>query len=511
MDLNLTVIRYQNLPSQGLPGAIIGVAGGTIGRSPDNDLVLPDPERWVSGHHARIDFRNGSFYITDTSKNGTFVNHVDEPLREGQEAKLHDGDELGIGVYEVRVSLAAAEAQAAPPFDPFASSEPEPEPVAGLPPAEAAPDILDLVGPDQPAGGPSLPGGPEDKAPTDLENWLVDEPEAAAPLAPGAPPTPADIPEVLAEPDHIPDEAAFFSPPDAVPEDYDILADESRPATDGDSERRESRDVFEPPADEAGPFVSPPEPQASGATGADAAEREAQEPGQPRGGAAGDGTRRTAAGPLTAGTNAELDAFLAGLGGGELPLDPAARARLLQTAGELLRTMIDGLMQVMMARARFKSELRLEMTAIRSRENNPFKFSADPDDALDHLLFRPSRGFLPPREAALEAFGDIQRHEMAIVAGLRAALRALLASMDPGKLERRFEDRSVFDNLLPMARKAKYWDLFTETYDEVAADAEEDFLHLFGEAFTGAYEEQTSRLKKAGSHKAPPDYSGDHN
>jgi len=202
---------------------------------------------------------------------------------------------------------------------------------------------------------------------------------------------------------------------------------------------------------------------------------------------------------------AELSAFIAGLGAGELPNNPADRARVMRTAGLLLRTMIDGLMQVMMARASFKRELRLEMTTIRSKENNPFKFSGDPNDALDHLLFRPSQGFLPPQDAAREAFGDIQRHEMAIVAGLRAALRALLASMDPEKLEQRFQDRSVFDNLLPMARKAKYWDLFTETYDQVAADAAEDFLHLFGEAFSGAYEEQTSRLKQSYNHKGPPD------
>ncbi len=36
---------------------------------------------------------------------------------------------------------------------------------------------------------------------------------------------------------------------------------------------------------------------------------------------------------------------------------------------------------VMIARASFKSELRLEVTTIRSRENNPFQFCVDTDDA----------------------------------------------------------------------------------------------------------------------------------
>jgi len=169
----------------------------------------------------------------------------------------------------------------------------------------------------------------------------------------------------------------------------------------------------------------------------------------------------------------------------------------MRTTGLLLRAMTEGLMRVMMGRMSFKSELRLEMTTIQSTKNNPFKFSVDPEDALAHLLFRPSRGFLQPLEAAHEAFDDIQCHEMAMIAGLRAALRALLARMDPAELEKRFQDRSLVDSLMPMARKAKCWDLFTSTFGEISADATDDFLNLFRDAFSVAYEEQAARLRSA--------------
>lgn len=485
MDLNLTVIRYKNLPPQEAPSARIGTAGGTIGRSPDSDLALPDSERWVSGQHARIHFRNGAYYLTDTSKNGTFVNQTDEPLRQGEEVELHDGDELNIGGYEIRVSLATVEPSAAGPFDPFAGAEPVSEPLDGLPSGEAAPDILDLVGPQREAQEPSFPLEKGDKGFAEPGDWLSVEAPGDAPGAPDDSPQPPEAPAHLATPDHTPDQNAFFRPPSAVPENYDILSDESNRAADGV---------------EAWPEAPQPTPPAAGDASAQSSYREHR-----RESASAEQTPTIQAGAEAVAEPTELEAFLAGLETGELPTDPAARARLMRTAGSLLRTMTSGLMQVMMARARFKSELRLEMTTIRSTENNPFKFSVDADDALDHLLFRPSRGFLSPQDAAREAFGDIQRHEMAIVAGLRAALRALLARMDPGEMEQRFRDRSVFDNLLPMARKAKYWDLFTETYDQVAADAAEDFLHLFGEAFTRAYEDQTSRLKETGSRKEPLD------
>ena len=164
--------------------------------------------------------------------------------------------------------------------------------------------------------------------------------------------------------------------------------------------------------------------------------------------------------------------------------------------------MTQGLTATMQTRAQFKSELRLGVTTIRAADNNPFKFSVSADEALERLLFRPGAGFLPAVEAGRGAFEDIQAHEMAMIAGLRAALRALLARFEPAELERRLGAAKGLDALLPMARRSRYWDLFTEIYDQVAADASEDFMQLFGDAFTRAYEDQIQRLAQA-RHKKP--------
>jgi type VI secretion system FHA domain protein len=169
----------------------------------------------------------------------------------------------------------------------------------------------------------------------------------------------------------------------------------------------------------------------------------------------------------------------------------------LRDTGALLRTLTAGLTTTMMARAQFKSELRLGVTTIRRAENNPFKFSASTDEALERLLLRPNPAFLPALDAAEEAFEDIQAHEMAMIAGLRAALRALLARFEPSALEARLGSASGLDRLLPMARRSRYWELFNETYGQVAADAAEDFMQLFGEAFAHAYEDQILRLAQA--------------
>jgi type VI secretion system FHA domain protein len=167
------------------------------------------------------------------------------------------------------------------------------------------------------------------------------------------------------------------------------------------------------------------------------------------------------------------------------------------TFGRIVREMTDGLIKVLSARSQFKHELRLEMTTVRPVENNPLKFSVDVDEALHHLLLPRAKGYLPPLEAVHEAFDDIQAHEMAIMAGLHAALAAMLGRFDPKQLEDNFKQRSVLDNLLPIARKAKYWDIFTEIYQDIAKDAAEGFLQLFSDEFTRAYEEQVQKLKAA--------------
>ena len=84
---------------------VFGVHGGSIGRATDNDWILPDPERYLSGKHARIDFRAGNFFVIDSSSNGTYVNGAHAPLGKSSERQLKDGDYLRLGEYEMLVSI----------------------------------------------------------------------------------------------------------------------------------------------------------------------------------------------------------------------------------------------------------------------------------------------------------------------------------------------------------------------------------------------------------------------
>ncbi|MGH8168824.1 MAG: type VI secretion system-associated FHA domain protein TagH [Woeseiaceae bacterium] len=80
-------------------------SGGTIGRALQNDWILPDRDRFISGRHATIDFRSGAYYLADTSTNGVYINDEEEPLGRRHPRRLFDGDRLRLGDFLIAVSV----------------------------------------------------------------------------------------------------------------------------------------------------------------------------------------------------------------------------------------------------------------------------------------------------------------------------------------------------------------------------------------------------------------------
>src|SRR5688572_27177794 len=105
MELEIQIVRdpCHDLAKHGL--RVFGPSGGNIGRSPDNYWSLPDPKCYVSGQHCEIEFRDGGFWLRDTSRNGVFVNDATERVGYGHRVRLDDGDHLRLGLYELAVRL----------------------------------------------------------------------------------------------------------------------------------------------------------------------------------------------------------------------------------------------------------------------------------------------------------------------------------------------------------------------------------------------------------------------
>jgi type VI secretion system protein len=108
MALRLRVISEHRSRMGDKSTFVFGVSGGSIGRSSENDWVLPDDMRYVSGRHARIVYHKGRYLLQDTSSNGVFINDNDRPLGSQNPHELKSGDILRIGEYHVQVQIDSA-------------------------------------------------------------------------------------------------------------------------------------------------------------------------------------------------------------------------------------------------------------------------------------------------------------------------------------------------------------------------------------------------------------------
>ncbi len=127
-------------PAQPL-SADFGESGGTIGRAPENTLVLADPDRKISRTHATVSYRDGKYVLRDQgSVVPVMVNG--RPLGNGKESPLAGGEEIRIAGYTMRVAGAGAAAQPAAPAAvaaPVTPRPPRPAPAHPLPRRRATP------------------------------------------------------------------------------------------------------------------------------------------------------------------------------------------------------------------------------------------------------------------------------------------------------------------------------------------------------------------------------------
>ncbi len=122
MSLHLVLNGEQEGAGAALTKLELTPAGLIIGRSPDAGWPLPDPSRRLSSRHCEIEFRDGSYWLRDVSKNGTYLNGARDRLHEPH--RLSGGDAFEIGPYRVTVeeenqqTILELPQRAVPPFPP---------------------------------------------------------------------------------------------------------------------------------------------------------------------------------------------------------------------------------------------------------------------------------------------------------------------------------------------------------------------------------------------------------
>jgi predicted component of type VI protein secretion system len=188
-----------------------------------------------------------------------------------------------------------------------------------------------------------------------------------------------------------------------------------------------------------------------------------------------------------------LSAFFEGAGLPQKEVSAMQAEQMLRDSGAMLRSAIEGVMRLLLARAEMRKEFAAGGTLAVPRDNNPLKLMSDPHQAMD-FLFDPGErtdGLLDPVQAVGDACEELRSHELALVAGMRAAILGALRHFDPLTLERAL-DKTSFSFA---SRKARLWDLFVAQHDKLAREAQEDFNKAFGRDFVTAYHAHLGRLK----------------
>lgn len=502
MQLKLSVSSVQG-PSLG-EGAVawFRLRGGTIGRARDNDWVLPDPERIVSGHHARILYEQGGYYLEDTSSNGTFLNGQDSPIPPGQLTELQHGDLLAIGDYEIRVEI---EEDSAPTASTW--TEP-PQPPAQAPEFVAKPYAPPVENPLQNAVSQPPTIDPdhdpwaaqhyrESTQPPPSEHWSGAQSDHLAPDA-------INFHPPSASPELIPTDGASEAPDEILPDDWWKIDDETADVPTA-SPSMESPQPTMPPAVPAPPSADP-SPVTAPATTPQAEtqplplhpEAQQSEPQQsePQQLAPQPEPPHSEPPSPTPAASTLVEAYFEGLGLPAPTLTPEEAERVLRQTGQLLRIMTDGLMDVLKTRSTLKSEFRLSQTIVQSAENNPLKFCIDAQQALAQLFVDKRAGFMAPEASFSEAITDIKQHQLAVIAGMRAAFDCLLDTFEPDTIE---AARTAAGKRRTGFLSDKQWAFYRDYHANFKANAGDDFQGIFGEDFVRAYEAQIRRLMSGGS------------
>ncbi len=364
--LTIRVISYKDVPVEQPISAQFQEQGGTIGRSPESTLLLPDPDRIISRTHAVVSHASGRFLLLDQGSTVPVVVNG-RTVGKGNQSVITGGDELRIAGYLMLVD-------------------------AG--PAIAADDTTTIL----------------------REGTVLSWSEDGAPVA----------------------------------------------------ENRISSIIV--PAPQAVPV-----PQAGGAPAAPAqATVTAPE------------ARRVAPAPTAA--QAELlAALLRGAGVPDLPVRGGLTPEFMEDVGAVMRETMRGLIDLLAARANAKREVRADATIIVANDNNPLKFAPDVNVAVAHLLQPAGQGFMGPQRSLADARESLRSHQEGFVAGMRAALEAVLSRFDPARLEARLKETSGA-SFMAMNQKARLWSLYESLYEEISREAETDFHFLFGKEFLAAYQ-----------------------
>jgi len=558
MAIEINIINSPSNVSVGQASHTFPDTGGTLGRGNDNLWVLDDPNKYMSSVHAKIACIAEQYFLTDLSTNGTFVNGAAEPVGNGNQVTLSDGDRFTISDYEFIANIPNATdnldnyqggsdpfadfsdsvplqndfiPQSAPGNDPFGSginqSSSASNPLSAFDAEQI--DPLELLDNAQPNNDPfaqdsfsqggfgsndtaqaqAIPDSFTATTSTSIEsnnvandaiNWPTANQEA------GLIPDDWDDDDLMGDMNSpvssMPGASSPFAMPATAPEPSPVSAPQPAAIPAATPKAQSSYDVA--PAEQAPERLAqqiPSQPELLATSPhSDLAYAELELKNQQLQLEIAQLKQQLLQAQSATPTpnssinqSAETQTVINAMGLSTWNLDDKKVAEINETVGHLMRETMQGMMRVLKFRKKIKEEFRINVTTIQSVENNPLKFSANIDDAMENMFIKENNAYKSPVDAVKEGFQGIAEHQVAVIAGMQAAFRGMIERFDPNNLESRFE-KYKSSSLLSLGQKSKRWNAYKQYHQGLIDNLDDSFQHLFGYDFVQAYEEQMQRL-----------------
>jgi len=559
MRLTLSVITLQEQAPFTTMTHTFDQSGGSVGRHQRADWVLLDDRKFLSGEHFKVHCDGKSFFIVDTSTNGTLINDSIHPLGQNNSHTLKDGDQIKIGEYVLLVAIFADAASSYSDFpvntssaisqgdvehdpffssgghfdssgnpdsahddslqkhDPYAASSKssfvDPNMSGTFGQASAVEDSSDPFFSSGDAFSPNETPFSKENDKSVMEHDTPVNIHTPLPTASiGSVPkkaiqtaqVPAEVFADIVEKEEEPDAFDFLdseAPESATQEDISKEQDSTEsialeiPPTK--KKTTEPIDAAEIADSEIDNKPAKKKPAATAKKENAAIKTKKKTPKANKSKIAETASTENKNAPNT-GNSEALKMLLKGAGITQKHLPSEVPNETFEIIGHALKEVLQGTIDLLRARAETKNHLHLDRTIIGRVENNPLKFMPNAEQVIIHLLTNEetNKTYTPLDKALEEAFDDIKAHQFAMTVATQGALR--------GVIKQHFSPKNLADNMakdhpissrIPLQRQAKLWSMFESLYEDVEKEAAESFQTLLDNEISSAYEKQLMELK----------------
>ncbi|MCW8932456.1 MAG: type VI secretion system-associated FHA domain protein TagH [Gammaproteobacteria bacterium] len=530
MNLLLEIISHQrHSMTEEQSQFVFSTAGGTIGRNQDNDWLIDDPERLISGRHALIQFEHNQFIISDSSTNGLFVNNDQQALGERHHI-VSNGDIFLLGQFSLQATLISTQSKAV-----FSSSICNTN-IHNSQPSVNTHEISNssLINHNS-ANDASVPLFPHE-LPINSSQLVDPLSQFNDGLIPGR----LQEQDILAENDPInsildpiPSTQSYFDLPNAIPENWlkkepshietiqkTSTVDQAQGIKSNDKEfhipnkthddmkASKSNDLV---TNNVGDFedfkkdfsILSPDAELNANKLAVNESIESKLIQNKSSDTAESRIENLHKDELSSMSNCDnrngnvhkdaMNNLLLHLGIDPGQINDEELPELSKNIALITKNSMTGMMKTMVSRAHLKNEFRMSMTTIQTQENNPLKFCINYEQLVHYMLVKPMKGYLDSERAVKESFDELQEHQVGVMAGMKSSLKYMLDKLSPEKI---VEYSNKNKSLGLGSKKSRYWDAYAEIYNSI--NEEDDvFTTLFGNEFCKAYEQQIENIRQA--------------